>query len=52
MRVSFNKNLYQPKGFFTPPYETEESLKKRLESMYSEVEVTAVEGIACFCCRK
>ena len=36
-------------GFFTPPYETEESLKKRLESMYSEVEVTAVEGIACFC---
>ena len=48
----FIKNLYQPKGFFTPPYETEQSLRKRLESMYSEVKVTAVEGIGCFCCRK
>ena len=48
----FIKNLYQPKGFFTPPYETEESLRRRLENMYSEVKVTAVEGIGCFCCRK
>ena len=48
----FIKNLYQPKGFFTPPYETEESLRKRLENMYSEVKITVVEGIGCFCCRK
>lgn len=48
----FIKNLYQPKGFFTAPYETEESLRKRLQGMYSEAEVTAIEGIGCFRCRK
>ena len=48
----FIKNLYQPKGFFTPPYETVESLRNRLSEMYDDVEVTAVEGIACFCCHK
>ena len=47
----FIRNLYQPKGFFTPPYETVESLRKRLCEMYEEVEVSAVEGIGCFCCR-
>ena len=45
-------HLYQPKGFFTPPYETEASLGKRLETMYSEADVSSVEGIACFICRK
>ena len=29
----FIKNLYQPMKFFTPPYETMESLKARLEKM-------------------
>ena len=48
----FIKHLYQPKGFFTPPYETEESLRARLAKMYAEVEVSRVEGIACFRCRK
>ena len=48
----FIKHLYQPKGFFTPPYETKESLKERLFELYKEVAVTTVEGIACFCCRK
>ena len=48
----FIKHLYQPKGFFTPPYETEDSLKARLSELYAEVEVTRYEGIACFRCRK
>ena len=48
----FIKHLYQPKGFFTPPYETEQSLRRRLSELYEEAEVTMVEGIGCFCCRK
>ena len=48
----FIEHLYQPKGFFTPPYETEESLYERLCGMYGKAEVTTVEGIGCFCCQK
>ena len=48
----FIRHLYQPKGFFTPPYETEASLKARLSKMYAEVDVTRFEGIGCFRCRK
>ena len=48
----FIRHLYVPKGFFTPPFETEETLRERLQAMYSEVSVTAVEGIGCFRCRK
>ncbi|MBQ1505317.1 MAG: class I SAM-dependent methyltransferase, partial [Erysipelotrichales bacterium] len=48
----FIRHLYEPAGFFTPPYETEDSLRKRLSGMYREADVTAAEGIGCFCCRK
>ena len=48
----FISHLYQPKGFFTPPYETKESLQKRLSSIYEEVHVENVEGIVCFRCKK
>ena len=48
----FIRHLYQPKGFFTPPYETEESLRERLAGMYAEAEVSRVEGMGCFLCRK
>ena len=48
----FIRNLYEPKGYFTPPYETEQSLRKRLELMYGKVKVASVEGMACFRCRK
>ncbi len=48
----FIQHLYQPKGFFTPPYETEDSLRARLARMYSQIEVTRVEGIGCFRCVK
>lgn len=48
----FVNKLYVPKGFFTPPFETEDSLRRRLREMYADVTVTAVEGIGCFRCRK
>lgn len=48
----FINKLYVPKGFFTPPFETEDSLRRRLQGMYEDVNVTAVEGIGCFTGRK
>lgn len=48
----FINKLYTPKGFFTPPYETADSLKARLESMYSQIRVDTVESMGCFTCRK
>lgn len=45
-------HFYEPKNFFTPPYETAESLKNRLESLYSGVTLDTVKSLACFCCRK
>lgn len=48
----FIEKLYTPKGFFTPPFETAESLKKRLKAMYQEAEVTTVESMAAFRCGK
>ena len=48
----FIKHLYQPKGYFTAPYETQNSLRERLSRMYQSAEVSAVEGIGCFRCRK
>ena len=48
----FIKKLYVPKGFFTPPFETEDSLRQRLTGMYEEVCVSSVEGMGCFRCRK
>ena len=46
------QHLYVPKGFFTPPFETEDSLRRRLGEMYSQAEVSRVEGIGCFRCVK
>ncbi len=48
----FIRHLYVRKGFFTPPFETENSLRERLCGMYEDVRVTRVEGIGCFRCRK
>ncbi len=48
----FVRRLYVPKGFFTPPFETQDSLRRRLQEMYADVSVTAVEGIGCFTCKK
>lgn len=48
----FIKNVYQRAGYFTPPYETKNSLRTRLEKMYAKVKVASVEGIGCFRCEK
>ena len=48
----FVKRLYVPKGFFTPPFETRESLERRLRGLYREVSVHAVKAEGIFCCRK
>ena len=48
----FISHLYVPKGFFTPPFETMESLRSRLTGLYSRVEAEHVEGIGCFRCVK
>ena len=48
----FVRHVYEKTGFFTPPYETASSLKKRLERMYAAVTLGTVKGIAWFVCRK
>ena len=48
----FVRHMYVPKGFFSEPFETQESLRKRLEEMYSEVSVNNVNAEGIFCCRK
>ena len=48
----FVEKRYTSKGFFTPPYETSESLRQRLERQYQRATVETVESMACFICRK
>lgn len=43
---------YVKMGYLTPPFETKESLEKRLKSMYSEVQIEIVKSMACFRCVK
>ena len=46
------EHLYVPRGFFTPPFETLDSLRARLSGMYASAEAEHVEGIGCFRCVK
>lgn len=46
------KKVYKPMKFFTPPYETVQSLKVRLEGMYADVQLGNVKSIAWFVCKK
>lgn len=48
----FIDHLYTPRGFFTPPFDTVTSLYQRLSKLYENVELEAVESMACFTCRK
>ena len=48
----FIDHLYTPKGFFTPPFDSDSSLYKRLSELYESVELQTVESMACFTCRK
>lgn len=46
------RRFYIKSGFFTPPFETVESLQTRLSGMYSEAKVQNVQAIATFRCVK
>lgn len=46
------RRAYEPMKFFTPPYETVQSLKDRLNGMYADVKLGNVKSIAWFVCRK
>ena len=48
----FVRHMYVPKGFFTPPFETRETLEKRLKELYAEVHVCPVRAEGVFCCVK
>ncbi len=48
----FVKHMYMPKGFFTPPFETKESLEQRLNELYATVSVSPVRAEGVFCCVK
>ena len=48
----FVKRVYVPRGFFTPPFETRESLEARLRGLYAEAEVHTVRAEGIFRCRK
>lgn len=48
----FIRHIYQRAKFFTPPYETVNSLKTRLTDLYAEAAVGNVKSIAWFVCRK
>lgn len=48
----FIDHLYTPKGFFTPPFDTLESLRAHLEGLYAQASVTCVGAMGCFACRK
>ena len=46
------RRAYEPMNFFTPPYETVDSLRERMNRMYSTVQLGNVRSIAWFVCRK
>ncbi|MBR6219794.1 MAG: class I SAM-dependent methyltransferase [Clostridia bacterium] len=48
----FVKHMYVPKGFFTPPFETKDSLVKRLKGLYAQASVHTVKAEGIFCCVK
>ena len=48
----FVRHVYEKAGFFTPPYETAFSLKKRLGKLYEAVTLGTVKSMAWFVCRK
>ena len=48
----FVRHMYVPRGFFTPPFETKESLTNRLRTLYAQVEVRTVRAEGIFRCVK
>ena len=48
----FVKNFCERFGYFVAPYETAESLQKKLREIYREVKISVVGSFAGFICRK
>lgn len=48
----FINQIYTPKGYFTPPYETVDSLRQRLRAIYGTVQIRTIESMAVFQCVK
>ena len=48
----FVEKFCEPRGFFSPPYETLTTLQKKLRELYTRAEVTHVESFAGFVCIK
>ena len=44
----FINKLYVPKGYFNPPFDTKDTLLKRLQKMYKTASVKTVISEACF----
>ena len=45
-------NIYVKKGFFTPPFETIETFRERMEKMYKKIEIDNVKSLVSFNCIK
>lgn len=48
----FVKNFCVKFGYFMPPFETAETLQKKLRELYREVKISVVKSFACFVCKK
>ena len=48
----FVEKFCEPRGFFSPPYESLTSLQKKLRERFARAEVTRVESFAGFVCTK
>ncbi len=48
----FVEKFCEPRGFFSPPYETLTTLQKKLRERFARAEVTRVESFAGFVCTK
>ena len=46
------KNILARKGWFTPPFQTEEELRELLRSMYRETDIHVDGSMVYFCCMK
>ena len=46
------KNILAKKGWFTPPFQTEEELRATLRKMYKEIDLHVDGSMVYFCCTK
>ncbi|MBQ7704177.1 MAG: hypothetical protein IJT73_01920 [Selenomonadaceae bacterium] len=55
LQISFFKksiSLIKNFGYFTPPFETLQSLELKLKKFYGAVKISSVQSFAGFICRK